>query len=245
MNYVKVVVFTPCVYYYTIVGLVQWIKAAMDVTYATKIKAYVYLEVKIMDEIMKTEILDKRCRKTRRAITTALISLMSEKDISEITITEIAEEADINRKTFYAHYRDAYDILDEIENDMIEKLFHILDNADILKSMYNPYPLLKELTSEINKDFEFYKLLVQSKDYNSLLNKVKGVFKERFLELSEETIKTDREIVSFVIDFISSGITSVYKAWFSSERNISLEQLSKSMSLLIGNGLNSALETKQ
>ena len=67
MNYVKVVVFTPCVYYYTIVGLVQWIKAAMDVTYATKIKAYVYLEVKIMDEIMKTEILDKRCRKTRRA----------------------------------------------------------------------------------------------------------------------------------------------------------------------------------
>ena len=199
---------------------------------------------KIMDGIMKTEILDKRCRKTRKAIKNSLIKLMSEKDVSDITITEIAEVADINRKTFYAHYRDLYDILDEIENDLIEKLFHILNNADILKSMYNPYPLLKELTSEINKDFEFYKLLVQSKNYNSLLNKIQETFKTRFLELSKETIKTDREILSFIIDFISSGITSVYKEWFSSERNISLEQLSKSLSLLIGSGLNSALETK-
>lgn len=198
-----------------------------------------------MNEVVKSEdILDKRCRKTRKAIKTSLIKLMSEKDISVITITEIAEEADINRKTFYAHYRDLYDILDEVENDLIEKLFHILDNTDILKSMYNPYPLFKELTSEINKDFEFYKLLVQSKNYNSLLNKIQGVFKDRFLELSNETIKTDKEILSFIIDFISSGITSVYKEWFSSERNISLEQLSKALSMLIGNGLNSVLEKK-
>lgn len=197
-----------------------------------------------MGETTNESVLDKRCKKTRKAIKTALMGLMSEKDISEITITEIADEADINRKTFYAHYKDVYGILDEIENDMIEKLFHILDNADILKSMYNPYPLLKELTSEINKDFEFYKLLVQSKNYNSLLNKIKGIFTEKFLELSGETIKADRELLSFAIDFISSGITSVYKTWFASERNISLEQLSKSMSLLIGSGLNSALEMK-
>ncbi len=197
-----------------------------------------------MNEIMNDGILDKRCRKTRKAIKTSLIKLMSEKDISDITITEIAEEADINRKTFYAHYRDIYDILDEIENDLIEKLFHILNNTEILKSMYNPYPLLKELTSEINKDFEFYKLLVQSKDYNSLLNKIQGVFKDRFLELTKDTIKIDRDILSFMIDFVSSGITSVYKEWFRSERKITLEQLSKSLSILIGNGLNSLIESK-
>jgi len=197
-----------------------------------------------MNEIMNDGILDKRCRKTRKAIKTSLIKLMSEKDISDITITEIAEEADINRKTFYAHYRDIYDILDEIENDLIEKLFHILNNTEILKSMYNPYPLLKELTSEINKDFEFYKLLVQSKDYNSLLNKIQGVFKDRFLELTKDTIKIDRDILSFMIDFVSSGITSVYKEWFRSERKITLEQLSKSLSILIGSGLNSLIESK-
>ncbi len=189
------------------------------------------------------ETLDKRRRKTRRAIKTSLIRLMTEKDLSDITITEIAEEADINRKTFYAHYRDLYDILDEIENDLIGKVFRILNNADILKSMYNPYPLLRELTGEINKDLEFYRLLVQSRDYNSLLDKIQGIFKARFLELTKDTIKTDKELLAFVIDFITSGITSVYKEWFSSERNISLEQLSKSLSLLIGGGLNSVIES--
>ena len=54
----------------------------------------------------------------------------------------------------------------------------------------------------------------------------------------------DRETLSFVIDFISSGITSVYKEWFSSDRNVSLEQLTKSLSILIGNGLNSLIESK-
>lgn len=192
----------------------------------------------------KEEVLDKRRRKTRKAIKTSLIKLMSEKELSDISITEIAEEADINRKTFYAHYRDLYGILDEIENDLIEKVFHILNNADILKSMYNPYPLLRELTGEINKDFEFYKLLVQSKEYNSLLDKIKGIFKERFLELTKGTLKTDKELLSFMIDFITSGITSVYKEWFRSERSISLEQLSKSLSLLIGSGLNSVIESR-
>jgi AcrR family transcriptional regulator len=197
-----------------------------------------------MDGVKSENALDKRCRKTRRAIKTSLIKLMCEKDITDITITEISDEADINRKTFYAHYRGVYDILDEIENDLIEKLFHILDNADILKSMYNPYPLFKELTSEINKEFEFYRLLVQSKNYNSLLNKIKGTFKERFLELSKNTIKIDRETLSFVIDFVASGITSAYQEWFNSERSISLEQLSKTLSMLIGNGMNSLLENK-
>lgn len=197
-----------------------------------------------MDGVKSENALDKRCRKTRRAIKTSLIKLMCEKDITDITITEISDEADINRKTFYAHYRGVYDILDEIENDLIEKLFHILDNADILKSMYNPYPLFKELTSEINKEFEFYRLLVQSKNYNSLLNKIKGTFKERFLELSKNTIKIDRETLSFVIDFVASGTTSAYQEWFNSERSISLEQLSKTLSMLIGNGMNSLLENK-
>ena len=198
-----------------------------------------------MNGLINEAALDKRCKKTRKAIKTSLIKLMCKKEISAITITEIAEEADINRKTFYAHYKDLYDILDEMENDLIEKLFHILDNADIMRSMYNPYPLFHELTAEINKDFEFYSLLVQSKNYNSLLNKIQEVFKEKLLELITESTKTDQELLPFIIDFISSGIVSAYKEWFSSDRNISLEQLSKALSMLISNGLNSVLEKQK
>lgn len=197
-----------------------------------------------MNEILREDILDKRCRKTRKAIKTSLIKLMGDKDISNITITEIANDADINRKTFYAHYRDLYDILDEIENDMIKQLFHILDNADIMKIMYNPYPLLKELTTELYKDFEFHKLLVQSEYNNNLLKKIQGAFKNRIMELTADKVKINLDIYSFIIDFITSGIVSSYKEWFKSDRNISLEQLTKSLSVLIENGFHSLSEEK-
>lgn len=197
-----------------------------------------------MNDIPNEDVLDKRCRKTRKAIKTSLVKLMSEKDISNITITEIAEDADINRKTFYAHYKDLYDILDEIENDMIKQLFHILDHADIMKIMYNPYPLLKELTTELYRDFEFHKLLIQSENYNNLLKKIQSVFKDRIMELTEDIVKIDRDIFSFMIDFVTSGIISAYREWFRSDRNISLEQLTKSLSVLIENGFHALSESK-
>lgn len=46
---------------------------------------------------------DMRCIKTKKAIKNALANLMTEKDISQITVTDISELAMINRKTFYAH----------------------------------------------------------------------------------------------------------------------------------------------
>jgi len=64
-----------------------------------------------------TEKIDRRILKTKRAIRNALAGLLATKELSEITIREIADAADINRKTFYSYYRDVYQIVDEIENE--------------------------------------------------------------------------------------------------------------------------------
>ncbi|MBQ9794006.1 MAG: hypothetical protein IJW34_03570 [Clostridia bacterium] len=47
--------------------------------------------------------IDRRIIKTKRAIAVALLQLLSEKPLEEITITELTLKADINRKTFYLH----------------------------------------------------------------------------------------------------------------------------------------------
>ena len=49
--------------------------------------------------------LDRRVIKTKKAIRNAFAKLISEKDINKITIKDIADTADINRKTFYNYYR--------------------------------------------------------------------------------------------------------------------------------------------
>lgn len=59
---------------------------------------------------------DKRVLKTRKAITTAFMELTLEEDMQKITVSDIAERAVINRSTFYLHYADAKEVLDDIEN---------------------------------------------------------------------------------------------------------------------------------
>jgi AcrR family transcriptional regulator len=57
--------------------------------------------------------LDRRVRRTRTAIHQALISLMREKGYDAVTVTDIIDRADVGRSTFYTHFTDKSDVLDE------------------------------------------------------------------------------------------------------------------------------------
>jgi AcrR family transcriptional regulator len=54
---------------------------------------------------------DLRTRRTRQRLGTALVELIWEKPINEITIQEVLDRADVGRSTFYLHYRDKNDLL--------------------------------------------------------------------------------------------------------------------------------------
>jgi len=62
---------------------------------------------------------DRRVAYTKRVLREALVRLMGDQHISEITITSICELADINRSTFYLHYRDQYDLLHQIVDEVL------------------------------------------------------------------------------------------------------------------------------
>lgn len=61
---------------------------------------------------------DRRVSRTRKHIKDAFSQLLQTKDFEKITVTEIAETADINRRTFYLHYIDVFALLEELETDL-------------------------------------------------------------------------------------------------------------------------------
>ncbi|MDD6074941.1 MAG: TetR/AcrR family transcriptional regulator, partial [Clostridium sp.] len=77
---------------------------------------------------MKQELLDRRVRKTRRILRECLTRLLKEKKIQDITVRELTDMADINRGTFYLHYKDVFDLLEQIEQELTEELEDILDH---------------------------------------------------------------------------------------------------------------------
>lgn len=69
---------------------------------------------------MKT---DPRIRRTRAAIRDAFTELMQKKEYDAITVTDISECAQINRKTFYAHYETKEQLFTQMLEEMFEDLF--------------------------------------------------------------------------------------------------------------------------
>ena len=67
--------------------------------------------------------LDRRQRKTRRAIYEAFEDLMARHHYSAVTVAQIIEQADVGRSTFYAHFETKDDLLDQMCREMFDHIF--------------------------------------------------------------------------------------------------------------------------
>ena len=76
----------------------------------------------------KTHRTDRRTRYTRQAIKEILLEELKNKPYSKITVTEICKKAEMNRGTFYLHYYDIDDVLNDILEDFLSDTSGVLDH---------------------------------------------------------------------------------------------------------------------
>ena len=91
-----------------------------------------------VEETIEKKKQDRRCRKTVESIKTALLVMLSDRPLTEISVSQLAENADINRKTFYNHYSSLQDVLVDIENELSASIFEVLKKQDFLEKMSDP-----------------------------------------------------------------------------------------------------------
>lgn len=183
--------------------------------------------------------IDRRIRKTKQGLRFALITLMREKEISAITITELANEADINRKTFYTHYSTTEDILEEIQEEFIEKLLLLIKEQDFSGKDSEVYNLFIGLNKIINEELDFYSQLVSIDSYKFLIQKVKEVFKNALTEKIKDL--QPEEPSDLYLEFIASGIIGMYIEWLQMDSKISLEDLANAATKIVYQGMNSLI----
>ena len=90
-------------------------------------------------ELFYARDLDRRQIKTKKAIVSAFLRLMETKDISRITITELANEANIDRKTFYLHYRSIQAVYDDISRTIVVVIRQLIDEYMASEVKFEPY----------------------------------------------------------------------------------------------------------
>lgn len=186
---------------------------------------------------------DRRVVKTKRAIRNAFAKLLCEKDIDKITIKDIADTADINRKTFYNYYSGVYQIIDEIENEVVENIDTAIQDVDTNEYLKNPNAIFSRITETINKDLDFYGYLLSMNTNVSLFSKIVDLLKEKLTQTILSKVEADQSRLSIVVEYTISGMISAYKSWFNSDRKLSIEEVSEILCRMICDGANVFLES--
>lgn len=192
---------------------------------------------------METRKQDRRVVKTKRAIHMAFARLLSEKEINDLTVRDIADLADINRKTFYNYYAGVYAVLDEIENEVVETLENALGGIDFRQAMSHPNLVFEKLTAIINTDLDFYGHLLSMQSNVSLITKTVKLLKQKTRQAMLSQLPIREEKIDVLLDYTFSGMLTVYQQWFNSDRSQSIEEISEVLSVLCFNGLNGVLSS--
>lgn len=187
--------------------------------------------------MQKTTHIDRRVVKTKRAIKEAFAKLLTQKDINDITISDIAAEANINRKTFYNYYGGIYEVVGEIEDDIVRLIDKEVTGIGFQNSLQSPYLIFEKLTKVINTDTDFFGYLLDMNANVSLERKIADLLKSKFKMFVLQDVEISELRLNLMAEFIISGMVAVYRRWFNSDRSEPIETISKEMQLLAFEGI--------
>ena len=167
---------------------------------------------------------------------------MVEKDINDITIIELAETADINRKTFYNYYSGVYQVVEDIENDISQSYEELLGDIEFTKTMEAPYSLFERFSILINMDPEFFGYLLSMNGNKALITRIMNLLKNKTREKMVSQLDVEEYRAEIMIDYILSGMLSVYQHWFNSDKSVPIEEVTQIISTMSWGGVNGVLK---
>ena len=172
--------------------------------------------------------------RSRRMIRQAFLELLREKPFERITVTDIANRADINRSTFYAHYPDVRGMIEELMSDVINSSFELIKNVEISDIFKDPKPFLQELMAIGEENMELYRLLGKSDFAIQQVEKMKTVMLEK-AATSVDIPESIRQSSAFriQISFFIGGILNTYQQWVQGNLDCSMEEIAQQVGYLI------------
>lgn len=167
-----------------------------------------------MERIMENKKEDRRIRKTKKLLTDSLAALLAEKPLKSITVRELAEIADINRGTFYLHYRDVYDMVDKLETEAFERFNEIINSYEPSYEQESFQTFLTEFFEFLADNSLLAKCLIGRNGDAAFVEKLKAALRDKYVArvYSDLKVKDDVEF-AYLYHFIEMGSVGICEAW--------------------------------
>lgn len=167
-------------------------------------------------------------------IRAAFVELLGEKkSLSSLTVSELAERADIAKSTFYNHYDDIYSVAEEMLDELIESLDRIIDameadsTADYKTYLMSIFEFLKENEAT-------YRTMIVSPDVRMFTDKIKYVIYHRVLSKSKlMQVGGSRAERYMRVRFITNSCVDIMVDYFKGDIDMTMDELAESVIKLI------------
>ena len=181
--------------------------------------------------------------KSKNSIKDAFLHLISNKDITQIRVREITDIANISKGTFYAHYSDIYNVLEDIENENIERLVSFL-TENLHDSLIDDFtPFLSELFGYIQENEDIYDNLFKSNIAPVFLSKLQKVFVDYMMNDAKMVLKLkSNKEAKLYFSFIAVGTASLIHQHFLNPVEYELNDVINTLNDGILHGISSLLK---
>lgn len=183
---------------------------------------------------MKSESKDLRVRLTRKLLRDALIQSMKTKHISEITVKSLCEAAQVNRSTFYSHYNNPQDLLEQIEQDVMENVERYIEKKEYMVDDLPSVKGIETILEYVKENSDIFNVLFSE---NSNLDFAKSILQLSQIIVFNLNTKYDDKTRDYIAIFGISGCISVLKKWLEEGTQETPERISKFFHQILYQGI--------
>lgn len=185
---------------------------------------------------------DRRVRKTRAILKQCLIQELQHKRIQEISVRELTELADVNRGTFYLHYKDVFDLLEQAEEELLQEFHQAMQPYGPDLSAIDPASLFEDVYRFCKENAAFIRILIGENGDIKFLNHLKHVIKTKCLTEWHFIEKTSKSAdFDFYYAFVVGGCLSLLQLWFANDMQKTPKQLALLTGEILSGGLSMAM----
>lgn len=170
---------------------------------------------------------------TKRAIKLALLVQIEKVGFERVTVKNLAITANINRGTFYLHYKDKFEVMEDLQQELLNELESYVKNVQPLDAfhsikigqLYQPFIAVFQFIKEHARAF---RIILGEQGSPAFNRRMKKVFSNHILDrisvIREEGL--DPEFLQYFEAFLTSAILGVIQEWLrSGDENLNVEEL--------------------
>ncbi len=181
---------------------------------------------------MKNSHLDRRTKYSQQMMKTALVELLDEKELDQITVTDICTRADVNRGTFYRYYQDVMDLFEHMENDYLDQIKQIFeDDGESPRGEFTPQELelnLKKGLDMISENSELVWLSRKGGRISKVVEQIITYIKPYMMHVLENTCTgRSEEEREYLFEYFFGGVVSMIAKWVEDGMVIPIEAMAE------------------